>query len=86
MSEKKTRIAIFIEGGVIQSVLADDPNIDFVTVDYDTEGVVLCETAKVTQSNGSQADAFVSIPNRVEHSEMLDHAWNAAMNAETSNG
>jgi hypothetical protein len=52
-------LAIVLEGGVVQSVVAtcDLPNLDILVIDYDTEGVDPGRVITVPQSDGSLAEA-----------------------------
>lgn len=50
----QVRVFVIMEGGVIQNVLADDPDVvDVVVVDYDTDGVPLEETTMTPQDDAS---------------------------------
>jgi hypothetical protein len=52
-------LAIVLEGGVVQSVVAttDLPNLDLLVIDYDTEGVDPDRVITVPQSDGSLSEA-----------------------------
>jgi len=64
----KNRIVVVIEGGLVQSILADNPDsIEAVVMDYDTEGADPCDYATISQNDGSERDAFV-------HMETPGHA------------
>jgi len=56
------KLAIIIEGGVVQDVVSDDPSAikldDILVIDYDTDGS--SPICKVRQSNGTWAEAHVS--------------------------
>lgn len=58
------KLCIVMEGGVIQSILSDDPRagdlLDAVIIDYDTDGALPSEVGYVLQGDGSYSDAFVS--------------------------
>jgi hypothetical protein len=60
------RLAIIVEGGVVQSIISDDPEAlataidDILLVDYDTDGALDSETTPVDQGDGTTARAFVS--------------------------
>jgi len=53
-----------LEGGIVQAVIADQPDVApaVAVVDYDTDGNESEELCCITQSDGSQSKAFV-----VEH-------------------
>lgn len=59
-----TRLAVVLEGGIVQAVIADQPDVapDVAVVDYDTDGYESEELRHITQSDGSQSKALV-----VEH-------------------
>ena len=59
-----TRLAIVLEGGIVQAVIADQPDVapDVAVVDYDTDGYEPDELRHISQSDGSQSIALV-----VEH-------------------
>jgi len=59
-----TRLAIVLEGGIVQAVIADQPDAApaVAVVDYDTDGYESEELCSITQSDGSQSKALV-----VEH-------------------
>ncbi|HIE56280.1 MAG TPA: hypothetical protein EYP90_14090 [Chromatiaceae bacterium] len=54
------RMAVVIEGGIIQSVVADRPQeVRVATVEYSPDGFATDELRWVTQGNGHQAQALV---------------------------
>ena len=56
------RIAVVLEGGLVQAVVTDDPalrGIDVFVIDYDTEGCDETELCQVRQSDGGTAAARV---------------------------
>jgi len=59
MTDSRPKIAVVLEGGLVQCIVSDAPehiNADFVVIDYDRE----CASEKqiaVPQSDGSLADA-----------------------------
>lgn len=57
------RIAIIVEGGFVQSVVTDDPDLarklQIAIVDYDTDGADDDDIVSVKQSDGTEADAAV---------------------------
>ena len=59
-----TRLAVVLEGGIVQAVIADRPDAapDVAVVDYDTDGYEPDELRHISQSDGSQSIALV-----VEH-------------------
>lgn len=59
-----TQLAVVMEGGIVQSVIADQPEAApaVAVVDYDTDGYESEELRRITQSDGSQSKALV-----VEH-------------------
>jgi len=59
-----TRMALILEGGIVQAVIADQPEAApaVAVVDYDTDGYEPEELCSITQSDGSQSNALV-----VEH-------------------
>jgi hypothetical protein len=58
------QLAIVMEGGIVQAVIADQPDVApaVAVVDYDTEGYESEELCSITQSDGSKSKALV-----VEH-------------------
>jgi len=58
------RLAVVIEGGLVQAVVADRPDAapSVAVIDYDTDGFEADELRHITQSDGSNAKALV-----VEH-------------------
>ncbi|MCC2248941.1 hypothetical protein JUJ52_03080 [Virgibacillus sp. AGTR] len=44
------KIAVIVEGGVVQNVLSNQENVDIVIVDYDTEGADEEETTTVLEN------------------------------------
>lgn len=58
------RLVVVIEGGLVQAVVADRPDVAPVVavIDYDTEGFELEDLSHITQSDGCRAKALV-----VEH-------------------
>ena len=58
------RLAVVMEGGIVQAVVADQPDVapDVAVVDYDTDGYEPDELCHISQSDGSQSIALV-----VEH-------------------
>ena len=59
-----TRLALILEGGIVQAVIADQPDTApaVAVLDYDTDGYESEELRSITQSDGSQSNALV-----VEH-------------------
>jgi hypothetical protein len=59
-----TRLAVVLEGGIVQAVIADQPDTApaVAVLDYDTDGYESEELCSITQSDGSQSNALV-----VEH-------------------
>ena len=61
------RVVVTVEGGVVQSVIADRPEeLDVAVLDYDTQGAAENEIEYITQPDGSKFDAVV-IPIETEH-------------------
>ncbi len=56
-------IVITLEGGLVQGVSSDDPNLvggEAVVIDYDAEGADPDETAHVPQGGGETEEAVIS--------------------------
>jgi len=55
------RLAIILEGGIVQAVIADQPDVApaFAVVDYDVDGYEPEELCHITQSDGRQSKALV---------------------------
>jgi len=61
------RVVVTVEGGVVQSVVADRPEeLDVVVLDYDTQGADEDAIEYIAQPDGSKSDA-VLIPIETEH-------------------
>ena len=56
------RIAIIMEGGLIQDILADE-EVDITIVDYDTEDAEEEDLTEVPQNDGTSVEAFIGYPN-----------------------
>lgn len=58
------RLAVVLEGGIVQSVVGQNvpDDIDLAIVDYDTDGADAEDLTPVRQANGSEASAIVSSP------------------------
>lgn len=58
------RLAVVLEGGIVQSVIADRPEAApaVAIVDYDTEGQPTEDLCDITQSDGSRSKAYVIEP------------------------
>ena len=52
------RIAIIMEGGLIQNIFADE-EVDITIVDYDTEGADEEDLTEVLQNDGTSVEAFI---------------------------
>lgn len=54
-------IAVVLEGGIVQDVVADRPVHlhDFLVIDYDIHGMEPSDISLVAQEDGSQAEAYV---------------------------
>lgn len=63
-SETCKRLAVVIEGGLVQAVIADRPDAApaVAVIDYDTDGFETDELRHITQADGSKAKALI-----VEH-------------------
>ncbi|BAU49607.1 hypothetical protein SVA_3059 [Sulfurifustis variabilis] len=56
----RNRVAVVLEGGIVQSVVADRPeDIEVAVIDYDADGCDESEIARLTQPDGSTSDAWV---------------------------
>jgi hypothetical protein len=73
------RVVVTVEGGVVQSVVADRPDeLDVVVLDYDTQGADEDGIEYITQPDGSKSDAVV-IPIVTEHPRIsLDEVFGKA--------
>ena len=78
------RVVVTVEGGVVQSVVADRPaELDVVVLDYDTQGAGEDAIEYITQPDGSKSDAEV-IPIETEHPRIsLDEVFGKAFAAGT---
>lgn len=56
------RIAIIMEGGLIQDILADE-EVDITIIDYDTEGAEEEDLTAVPKKDGRSVEAFIGYPN-----------------------
>lgn len=56
------RIAIIMEGGLIQDILADE-EVDITIIDYDTEGTEEEDLTEVPQNDGTSVEVFIGYPN-----------------------
>jgi hypothetical protein len=61
--DKLKTVAIIIEGGLVQDIVSDDPamfrDVDFLVIDYDTEGAEPEDVYDLAQPSGGTATAFV---------------------------
>ena len=55
------RIAIIMEGGIIQNILADE-EVYITIVDYDTEDAEEEDLTEVPQNDGTSVEAFIGYP------------------------
>lgn len=55
------RIAIIMEGGLIQNILLDE-EVDITIIDYDTEGAEEEDLTEVAQTDGTSVEAFIGYP------------------------
>ena len=78
------RVVVTVEGGVVQSVVADRPDeLDIVVLDYDTQGADEDGIEYITQPDGSKSDVVV-IPIETEHPHIsLDEVFGKASSAGT---
>lgn len=61
------RIAVILEGGLVQSVVTDRPNLlppdlEVLVIDYDTDGADPDDLSHVPQSDGSLSAAIIHHP------------------------
>ncbi len=56
------RIAIIMDGGIIQNILADE-EVDITIVDYDTEDAEEEDLTAVRQTDGTSVEAYLGYPN-----------------------
>ncbi|CCG43218.1 hypothetical protein [Magnetospirillum molischianum] len=79
MLESNTRLAIVIEGGVVQAVVSDAPEtlggLDIAVIDYDTDGMDDDQIVQVIQSDGSTASADVTHPSITKAEIGLDEVF-----------
>ncbi len=52
------KIAVIIEGGLVQSVLSAGVPVEYVVIDYDTEGADDADLLDVPQAGGGTVPAF----------------------------
>lgn len=64
LRERCARLAIVIEGGLVQAVVSDQPDVapSVAVINYDTDGFEADELHRITQSDGNMSEALV-----VEH-------------------
>lgn len=66
-SEPLPRLAIILEGGIVQDVVSDHPDLikleSLYVIDYDTEGADVDDLLPVPQGGGGTADAAIYQPN-----------------------
>jgi uncharacterized protein YegL len=55
------RIAIIMDGGLIQDILADE-EVDITIVDYDTEDAEEEDLTEVLQNDGTSVEAYIGYP------------------------
>ena len=55
------RIAIIMEGGIIQDILADE-EVSIMIIDYDTEDAEEEDLTEVPQDDGTSVKAFIDYP------------------------
>ena len=55
------RIAIIMEGGIIQNILTDE-EVDITIVDYDIEDAEEEDLTEVPQNDGTSVEAFIGYP------------------------
>lgn len=56
----RNRVAVVLEGGIVQSVVADRPeDIEVAVIDYDADGCDESKIVRLTQPDGSTSDAWV---------------------------
>ena len=63
-NKRCSRLAVVLEGGIVQSVIADWPEAapEVAVIDYDDEGQDSKDLCLITQSDGRQSKAFVIEP------------------------
>ena len=57
------KLAIIVEGGLVQGVVSDKPDmypLDIICIDYDTEGAEAEDLILVKQGKGGEVEAFAS--------------------------
>lgn len=55
------KICIVLEGGLVQSVLTAGVPVEYVVIDYDTDGADASELASIPQDSGGEEPAFVGL-------------------------
>jgi hypothetical protein len=72
------RVAVALDGGLVQGAVADRPGVSVTTIDYDTEGADADEVRAIPQDGGDTAEATIG-----GVSATFDPAWlDAAEGAE----
>lgn len=58
------RLAIVLDGGLVQGIVGENlpSDLGVAIIDYDTEGLDDVDLALVRQSDGSDAEAYVTLP------------------------
>lgn len=82
------RIAIVLDGGLVQAVITDDPRLvddrlavfpDVLVIDYDVEGSEPSEVSPITQGDGTIDKAFVRLTEITKSEIDLESAWQNAV-------
>lgn len=71
------RILVTMEGGVVTAVLANQPGIKVLLVDYDTAGAEDNELSLIPQDRGNVAEAIATFPVVEERSAFIDRTFTA---------
>lgn len=61
METETQTIAVVMDGGIVQTVVADHPgflHLDVIVIDYDTEGVEDESLSRIAQGDGSYVEAY----------------------------
>lgn len=75
------KVAVIIEGGVVQTVLSDQKGVELVIVDYDTHDL---EEEEITTILGNKSYIYGGIENAEVNKEQIDRIFRDAGRCENN--
>ncbi len=69
------RIVVCMEGGIVQSIFTDDPDVQVRLIDHDTDSTPETELTTIRFGDGEESDALLFERDAYHDPEFVDHVF-----------